>query len=119
MPRPILGNVRHAASPSPASLAAPRPGGRLAAWWRRYWHTVVLGCWGLACFARFARHGGVAWHFFTAGSALLFGGPGALPGGLHLYANYPQLQIGPLAFVVTEGLRQPARTRACSRPRQR
>jgi hypothetical protein len=70
---------------------------------------IVLGCWTLACFARFARHGGVAWHFFTTGSTLLFGGgtsAGALPGGLHLYANYPQLQIGPLAFVVTEGLRQ-------------
>jgi hypothetical protein len=69
---------------------------------------VVLGCWALACFARFARHGGIAWHFFTSGSTLLFGGAGAgaLPGGLHLYANYPQLQIGPVAFVVAQGLRQ-------------
>jgi hypothetical protein len=68
----------------------------------------VLACWALACFARFARHGGTAWHFFTSGSTLLFGGTsaGALPGGLHLYANYPQLQIGPAAFVVAEGLRQ-------------
>ncbi|MCW2929140.1 MAG: hypothetical protein JWM19_102, partial [Actinomycetia bacterium] len=69
---------------------------------------MVLGCWALACFARFARHGGIAWHFFTSGSTLLFGGAGAgaLPGGLHLYANYPQLQIGPVAFVVAQGLRQ-------------
>jgi hypothetical protein len=67
---------------------------------------IVLGCWTLACFARFARHGGTAWHFFTTGSTLLFGSTGAaaLPGGLHLYANYPQLQIGPLAFVLAEGL---------------
>jgi hypothetical protein len=50
----------------------------------------------------------MAWHFFASGSALLFGGapnPGAPPGGLHLYANYPQLQIGPLAFVMAQGLR--------------
>ena len=69
---------------------------------------IALGCWALACFAFFARHGGKAWHFFTSGSTLLFGGAsaGAPPGGLHLYASYPQLQIGPAAFVVTEGLRQ-------------
>ncbi len=65
---------------------------------------MVLGCWALACFARFARRGGIAWHFFTSGSALLFGG--GRQGGLHLYANYPQLQIGPVAFVVAQGLRQ-------------
>jgi hypothetical protein len=69
---------------------------------------IVLGCWALACFVRFARHGGIAWHFFTTGGTLLFGGTsvGAPLGGLHLYANYPQLQIGPLAFALTEGLRQ-------------
>jgi hypothetical protein len=69
---------------------------------------IALGGWALACFAFFARHGGKAWHFFTSGSALLFGGAGAgaPPGGLHLYANYPQLQIGPAAFVVAQGVRQ-------------
>jgi hypothetical protein len=69
---------------------------------------LVLGCWALGCFARFAPHGGIAWHFFTSGGALLFGGgtgTGAHQGGLHLYSNYPQLQIGPLAFVVAQGLR--------------
>ncbi len=95
----------------------PAPG-RAAGHWSRRWHLWVLALWTLICFVHFARNGGVAWHFFTQGSALLFGGaPGArgvpggvparaLPGGLDLYANYPQLQIGPLAFVVTEGLRQ-------------
>ena len=72
---------------------------------RRFWHMAVLGCWTLACFTYFAPHGGVAWHFFTSGSALLFGSPAARPGGLHLYANYPQLQIGPVAFIVAQGLR--------------
>jgi hypothetical protein len=75
---------------------------------RRDWHVITLGGWALACFAYFARHGGKAWHFFTSGSALLFGGAsaGAPAGGLHLYASHPQLQIGPAAFVVAEGLRQ-------------
>jgi hypothetical protein len=85
-----------------------RTGGRLTAWWRRDWHLIVLGLWAVACFARFAPHGGIAWHFFTEGSALLFGGGGGVGahrGGLHLYADYPQLQIGPLAFVVAQGLR--------------
>jgi apolipoprotein N-acyltransferase len=44
---------------------------------RRYWHMIVLGCWTLACFSRFAPHGGFSWHYFTLGSAVLFGG--ALP----------------------------------------
>jgi hypothetical protein len=86
-----------------------RPGTRLAGYWRRYWYLLVLGCWTLAWSVHFSRHGGMAWHFFASGSALLFAGapsPGAPPGGLHLYANYPQLQIGPLAFVIAEGLRQ-------------
>lgn len=93
--------------PEPAG-GSPRPGARLAASWGRYWYLVVLGCWTLAWFVHFARNGGMAWHFFTTGSTLLFDGapnPRALPGGLHLYANYPQLQIGPVAFVITQGLR--------------
>jgi hypothetical protein len=75
---------------------------------RRNWHLIALGGWALACFAFFAPHGGEAWHFFTSGSTLLFSGAGAgaPPGGLHLYASYPQLQIGPAAFVVAQGLRQ-------------
>ena len=96
------------AEPSNKATNQAGPGGRGAAWWRRHWHMIVLGGWTVACFARFAPHGGRAWHFFATGSALLFGGPGAgaRPGGLHLYANYPQLQIGPLAFLIAQGLRQ-------------
>ena len=65
---------------------------------------IVLGCWTLSCFFRFAPHGGFSWHYFTFGSAALFGG--APTGGLHIYAHDPQLQIGPLAFIVTQVLRQ-------------
>jgi hypothetical protein len=82
--------------------------GRLAACWGRRWHQVLLGCWALGSFAHFAHGGGRAWFFFTMGSKALFGGPhpGARPGGLHLYANYPQLQIGPVSFAVAQVLRQ-------------
>jgi hypothetical protein len=45
---------------------------------------------------------GSSWHYFEDGATLLLGGhpPGASrPGGLHLYANYPELQFGPLALL--------------------
>ena len=103
--RPLPPDDRH--GPAPAGRT-PRLGAHAAACWRRSWYLVVLGCWALVSFAYLSRGGGIAWHFFTAGSTLLFDGtqgPGTLPGGLHLYASYPQLQIGPLAFVITEGLR--------------
>src|SRR5260221_6850088 len=81
---------------------------RVAACWDRSWYLVALGCWTLGWFVDLSRRGGMAWHFFTQGSTLLFDGspsPRALPGGLHMYASYPQLQIGPLAFVLAQGLR--------------
>jgi hypothetical protein len=37
---------------------------------------------------------GLSWHFFVDGSQFLFHGS-----GLNLYAQHPELQIGPLAFV--------------------
>lgn len=51
---------------------------------------------------------GYSWHFFADGATLLIGGhpPGMnLPGGLHLYANYPQLQFGPLALLTAVAMR--------------
>jgi hypothetical protein len=42
---------------------------------------------------------GLSWHFFVSGSHLLFDGA-----GLNLYAEHPELQIGPLAFVVAAPL---------------
>ena len=111
--------MRDTTSGIPAGRGLDLPGtGNEPGHWSRRWHLWILALWTLICFVHFARNGGVAWHFFTQGSALLFGGPpgarsvpgaahtGALPGGLHLYANYPQLQIGPVAFVIAEGLRQ-------------
>lgn len=45
---------------------------------------------------------GYSWHFFADGGTLLLGGHPlgmSQPGGLHLYANYPQLQFGPLTLL--------------------
>jgi hypothetical protein len=74
----------------------------------RHWRPAVLGCWTAVWFAILARNGGIAWKFFVQGSLLLFtghDGGSTKPAGLHLYASYPQLQIGPLAFGVAQVLR--------------
>lgn len=48
------------------------------------------------------RNAGSSWHYFALGSRLLFGDdPGQ---GLQLYASHPELQIGPLTFVVARPL---------------
>jgi len=56
---------------------------------------------------------GADWHYFVLGSELLFGFHhrySPLAGGLHVYANYPDLQIGPLSFVVATPFRLLGRT---------
>jgi hypothetical protein len=72
---------------------------------RRLW--ALLGGWTLLWFAVLARHGGYSWHYFRQAGGLLFGSAatGAPAGGLHVYANYPQLQFGPVTFVTAQGLR--------------
>ena len=64
----------------------------------------LLAGWAACWFAAMAWHGGMAWHFFVQGGQALadLDDPA---GGLHLYAAAPWLQIGPVAFLVTEGLR--------------
>lgn len=67
-----------------------------------------LSGWTAIWFAILARHGGIAWIFFVKGSSLLFTGNyngHNRPGFLHLYANYPGLQIGPLAFGAAQVIR--------------
>jgi len=77
------------------------------AWFTRYWHWVLLSLWTVAWSIDMAGGGGIAWVFVRSGTAALFGEPGSFraPGGLHLYANNPDLQIGPLSFAVAEVLR--------------
>jgi hypothetical protein len=78
-------------------------------WLRRQWHLAVLAVWSAVWFVILAHHGGIAWKFFVQGTDLLFTGhDGASTklAGLHLYATYPQLQIGPAAYAVAEVIRQ-------------
>ncbi|HEY2441787.1 MAG TPA: hypothetical protein VGI31_01495 [Streptosporangiaceae bacterium] len=78
-------------------------------WLSRRWHLAVLAGWTAVWFAILAPGGGIAWKFFVQGTDLLFtghdGGSTRLA-GLHLYATYPQLQIGPAAYAVAQVLRQ-------------
>ena len=72
---------------------------------RSGWLTaVLLVLWAAGWAVYDARTFGVllSWHFFVAGARRLIGlgyPRYTLPGGLHLFASYPRLQIGPLAFV--------------------
>ena len=73
---------------------------------RDTWYRWALGLWALVWLLVYMPGGGYSWHYFAHGSALLFDGSGASPaGGLHLYANYPSLQIGPVAFLAAQALR--------------
>lgn len=70
---------------------------------------TVLTAWTAVWFMILARHGGIAWIFFVKGSSLLFTGHfggHSRPGGMHVYASYPGLQIGPLAFAAAQVLRK-------------
>jgi hypothetical protein len=65
-------------------------------WW---W----LWCWTALWTGIRLPGGGGSWHYFAQGSRLLFGeGRGQ---GLHLYAAHPELQIGPISFLVATPLR--------------
>ncbi|HJP77366.1 MAG TPA: hypothetical protein VJ914_24065 [Pseudonocardiaceae bacterium] len=64
------------------------------------WITLVILAVGLQLVLY--THSGYSWHYFTEAASLLIGQnpPGdLLMGGLHLYANYPQLQFGPLSIL--------------------
>ncbi len=80
------------------SLAGPGPDdGRGGLYPRVRRHHVLLTLWAVAWFLMVSRHGGVSWHYVRSGEQLLFGSvPG---GGLALYANHPELQMGPVSFL--------------------
>src|ERR1700722_6104465 len=87
----------------------PGAGDRLTRWLRRQWHLAVLACWAAVWFVILAHHGGIAWKFFVQGTDLLFtghDGRSVKPAGLHLFAAYPQLQIGPVAYPIAQVLRE-------------
>ncbi|MGW4439256.1 hypothetical protein ACWELO_26490 [Streptomyces sp. NPDC004596] len=62
------------------------------------WHIVLLTLWTVVWFAVAERHAAVSWHYLRQGEQLLFGQ--ANGGGLALYASHPELQIGPVSFLV-------------------
>src|SRR5438477_2651156 len=71
------------------------------------WRYAILAFFGAYwCYGNLGVRGG-DWHYFVLGSKLIFGrhAAGAPSGGLHLYAHYPELQIGPLSFVVARLIR--------------
>ena len=74
-----------------------------AGWMSRHWHHVALLAVTGVCAASYASQQGQSWHFFVLGarSLLCVDGSSAARCGLHLYAAHPELQIGPLSFVVT------------------
>jgi hypothetical protein len=86
---------------------------------------AALCAWAALWFVVLARRGGIDWKFFSTGTSLLFGGHPAVipgitggagtagpaglpgprpPGGLHIFANYPALQMGPLSYLAAAAL---------------
>ncbi|MDQ1701440.1 MAG: hypothetical protein QOF57_692 [Frankiaceae bacterium] len=82
----------------PGRLAA-RPGGGLLA---RHWHHLALAVWAAICALLFVSGHGQSWHFFATGAHSLLCTSGTPPSacGIHLYAAHPELQIGPVSFLV-------------------
>ena len=59
---------------------------------------LALLAWTAAWTWRSWDPSGLSWHFFADGAAALTGGS-----GLHVYAQHPDLQIGPLALLAAAG----------------
>jgi hypothetical protein len=109
-PTVIRWNVADLAAPTVPSLRStrrPRPTRGVPVGISPWWHRVPLVLWTFVLQVVLYSNSGQSWHFFADGAVLLLGGhpPGlSRPGGLHLYANYPQLQIGPLALLAAAAL---------------
>jgi hypothetical protein len=93
-----------AATRGPSDVAGDRSNGGDRVWPGRdvlLWTAVIAwaGVWGWSR----ADPSGISWHFFSDGARLLMH-PGLPDGGLHLYAAHPELQIGPVAFLVAASL---------------
>lgn len=91
---------------SEALPALARLLGRLAPVVR--WRYPILAVAAFAFSLQHMRGTGEDWRYFVLGSELLFGTHrpySPLPGGLHLYANYPDIQIGPLSLIAATPFR--------------
>ncbi|MEO6019482.1 MAG: hypothetical protein ABIP45_04430 [Knoellia sp.] len=65
---------------------------------------VLVMLWWAAWFLGQALHGGASWHFFVTGATVLSDLDDGSQGGLHVYAEHPVLQIGPLALGIAWAL---------------
>lgn len=95
----FLRQARPSTSDIEAAAQSSWSGPHVSPWTYR----VPLSLWAVLLQLILYRNSGYSWHFFSDGGTLLLGGhpPGmGAPGGLHLYANYPQLQFGPLTLLV-------------------
>lgn len=64
-------------------------------------HLILLSVWTLAWFAVVEPKGGFSWHYLRTGGQLIYQGlSGDSAGGLNLYAHHPELQMGPVSFLV-------------------
>jgi hypothetical protein len=67
------------------------------------WRHVIVTVAAFVFAVHSLRGNQAEWSYFYDGSRLLFNGRpfvSAKPGGLHLYANYPWIQIGPLGLLL-------------------
>ncbi|MEU7104615.1 hypothetical protein ABZ951_06075 [Streptomyces sp. NPDC046215] len=64
-------------------------------------HLLLLTAWTVLWFALVEPSGGFSWHYLRTGGELIYqGGAGDGTGGLNLYAHHPELQMGPISFLV-------------------
>lgn len=64
-------------------------------------HLVLLTAWTALWFVVVEPNGGFSWHYLRTGGELIYQGPsGDGTGGLNLYAHHPELQMGPVSFLI-------------------
>ncbi|KRE41577.1 glycosyltransferase 87 family protein [Knoellia sp. Soil729] len=68
--------------------------------------SLALGLWAVAWTVYLTHHGGGSWHFFSTGGQVLADLDDGTRAGLHVYAEHPVLQIGPVALGIAWGLGQ-------------
>jgi hypothetical protein len=70
-------------------------------WYRWPWHLVLLAAWAAKWFQEMSAGAPRSWRLFVLAAKLFVGQrPAATtqPGGLHMYANYPRFQFGPVTL---------------------
>lgn len=88
-------------APSAAARWGQEPKGRRVPVISQRVHLVLLSAWTVVWFAVVERHGGFSWHYLRAGGELIYQNPSSGgDGGFNLYARHPELQSGPISFLV-------------------